>query len=287
MTLVVDGLNNTYRYDRRQKRVLTLDFSRPGDEFYPDRESLTYQGKDWEWLWMWYEDLTVGPLEPHVFETPSGMREAPKVLWAFLATLTNSTGERQKIELREFNVVVRLVRENILGVSDIEVEFVDDGSSTIHKARVMENMAQPFQGSRFFSGELAPDEPKVFPVIFDLDDIDWEKVYEQVERGLTGDIAIGYGEAPLKPGMESYRPTRDKLRRVKVFKLSDEQKEQVRREVMAAVPEALDAEKERKILSADVSAVAGIATGTYRIMRSYFRKGVIEAEWIQKWEEGL
>jgi hypothetical protein len=163
----------------------------------------------------------------------------------------------------------------------------------VHKTEVMEEMAQEFQGDRFFTGTLAPDEPKVFPVIFDLDDVNWEKVYEQVERGLIWDdesgrgISIGYGEDPLKPGLESFIPDPEKLKKVRVIKLTGEQKAQVREEVMAALPAALDDERERRALTANVSAVAGIGSGAFRIVRSYFQRGVIEAEWIHKWEEGF
>jgi hypothetical protein len=293
LTLVVEGLNNTYRFDRRQKRVLTIEFEHKGDEFYPHVEPTKYQGKDWTWMWMWYEDVHVAPPERFPIETASGLREKPKVLWAFQATLRNSTGEPQKIAVREFNTVVRLIKVPILGVKDVEVEIVDDGKSTVHKKKVMEEMAQEFQGDRFFKGTLAPEEPKVFPVIFDLDDVNWEKVYEQVERGLIWDdetgrgISIGYGEDPLKPGLESFIPDPEKLKKVRVIKLTDEQKAQVREEVTAALPATLQEERDDKRLMADVSAVAGIASGTFRIVRSYFQRGAIETEWIHKWEEGF
>jgi hypothetical protein len=281
LMLVIDGLNNTYRFDRRQKRVLTVKFSRPGDEYYPTHEPLEYKGKEWKWLWMWYQELEVAPLEPFTFETPSGVRDEPKALWAYQVTLTNHTAQPQQVRIREFNTVVKA---RALGV-DVEVELVDDGRSTIHKARVMEEMAQEFSGDRFALGTLDPEQAKVFLVIFDKDDIGWEKIYEQVETGLTGDISLGYGEEPLKPGLRSFLVEPEKLAKCKQVVLTDAQKAQIKEEVTSTIDDAIAAEQDRRALTAHVTAEAGLASGTYRIVRSYFRKGVIDPEWVKKFEE--
>ena len=126
-------------------------------------------------------------------------------------TLTNSTGEQQYIKVRSVNTVVKV---KAMGV-EVEASLLDDGKSTIHKARVMEEMAQQFTGDRFYAGDLDAEQTKVFPVIFDVEDVDWESVYAQVEAKLTGDISIGYGVEPLKPGVESFMPDSDKLAKVK------------------------------------------------------------------------
>jgi Spy/CpxP family protein refolding chaperone len=281
LTLVIDGLNNTYRFDRKQKRVLAIDFEHKGDEFYAQKQSFKFMKKEWRWMWMWYEEMQVSAPERFEFETPSGLRDKPKVHWAYQVTLTNSTGEKQYLKVRQWNTTVKV---RAMGV-EIEVALLDDGKSTIHKARVMEEMAQQFTGDRFFAGTLDAEQTKVFPVIFDVEDVDWDSVYEQVEAKLTGDISIGYGVEPLKPGVESFMPDRDKLGKVKQFKLDDEQKKQIRDEVTEAIGPALQREQERRMISADVSAESGIASGTYRIVRSYFRKGVIESNWIHQWSE--
>jgi len=282
MTLVVDGLNNTYRFDRRQKRVLVAEFERPGDEFYPNQRSAQYRGKEWRWMWMWYEELEVAPPPPEFkIPRPASESQDPKTLWAYQVALTNHSGEPQTIKIRQFDTIVRV---RALGV-EIEVPFVDDGKSTIYKAKVMEEMGQPFSGDRFFSGTIEPDQTKFFPVIFDLEDIAWDRVFEQVERGLTGDISIGYGTEPLKPGLQSFMPDPARLAKVKRFELGDEQKAQVRQEVTAAIADALSKERDRKVITADVSAECGIGSGTFRIVRSYFQKGVIESSWIHEWQE--
>jgi len=281
LTLIVDGLNNTYRFDRRQKRVLAIEFDHSGDEFYQQQQSFNFTKKEWRWMWMWYEETQVSAPERFEFETPSGLRNEPKVHWAYQVTLTNSTGEKQYIKVRQVDTVVRV---RAMGV-EVEASLLDDGKSTIHKARVMEEMAQQFTGDRFYAGNLDPEQTKVFPVIFDVEDVDWDDIYRQVEAKLTGDISIGYGVEPLKPGVESFMPDRDKLAKVKQFVLSDEQKQQIREEVTAAVGPALEREQERRMLTADVSAESGIASGTYRVVRSYFRRGVIESNWIHQWSD--
>lgn len=281
LALIVEGLNNTYRFDRRQKRVLAIRFTRRGDEFYPTHEPLKYVGKEWVWIWMWYEDLEVAPIEPFTFETPSGVREEPKALWAYQVTLTNHTDRPQDVRIREFNTVVRMRALEV----DVEVELVDNGRSTIHKAWVMEQMAQEFSGDRFDIGTLDPEQAKVFLVIFDKDDINWDSIYTQVEAGLTGDISIGYGVEPLKPGLQSFLVDPTKLARVRPVVLTDEKKAQIRQEINSAVEDAIAAEQQRRTLKANVTAAAGLASGTYRIVRSFFRKGTIDSHWIKRWEE--
>lgn len=283
LTLVVDGLSNAYRFSRKMKRVLKAEFARPGDEFYPDKETIEFLGKDWAWLWMWYEEISTGPVEAFEVESPSGAEAAPRRLWACQLTISNHSGEPQKIAIQKIGAVVRMV---VLGVEDVEVKLADDGKSTIYKGQVMRKMAQPVQGQRFFSGGLDPDQSKVFLAIFDPQDVDWEAVHRQVEAGLTGDISIGYGREPLKPGIESFVPDLEKLRSVKRVTLTEDQKAQVREEVGAQVRKAMEREQAGKRLTANVTAASGLATGTYRIIRSYFRDGVIEPGWIHKWEAG-
>lgn len=282
MTLVVEGLNNTYRFDRRQKKVLAIEFERPGDEFYPNQRSFQYRGKEWRWMWMWYEELEVAPPPPEFnIPRPASEGQDTKTLFAFQVSLTNHSGEPQQIRIRRFDVLLKL---RALGV-EVEVPLVDDGKSTIYKAKVMEEMGLPFSGDRFFSGTIEPDSTKFFPVIVDLEDVDWARVYEQVEQTLTGNIALGYGEEPLKPGLESFVPEPSRLAKVKPFTLTDEQKAQVRQEVASAIGGALARDREKKIIVADVSAECGIASGTFRIIRSYFQPGVIEESWIHQWQE--
>ena len=290
MTLVIEGLNNTYRFDRRQKRVLAVEFEHAGDEFYPFRESVEFRGKDWKWLWMWYEEMQIAPPERYEFSTPTEARQ--KALWAYQVTLTNHSRERQPLEIREFNTVVET---RAMGVN-VEVEFVDDGESTIHKAQVMEKMAQPFTGDRFFKGALEPDDVKVFPVIFDEEDIAWEKVYEQVQAGLLWDtdaqkgrVSIGYYDEPLEPGIGSFIPYEGRLKRVldrmQEVQLTPDKMERIRKEVVAGLAEAFANERRGFRLTANVTAISGVASGTFRIQRSYRKPGVIEPGWLHKWDE--
>jgi len=289
MTVVVEGLNNTYRFDRRQKRVLAVEFEHAGDEFYPFRESVQFVGKDWKWLWMWYEELQVSA--PEKFEFTSPTEERQKKLWAYQVTLTNNSREPQKLEIREFNTVVEM---RVMGVR-VEVEFADNGESTIHKAKVMEEMAQPFKGDRFFNGTLEPDEIKVFPVIFDEHDIAWDKVYAQVRSGLMWDdeaqrgLSIGYGEEPLEPGLASFIPYEERMQRVldlmKSVRITPEKQEAIRNEVLQGLEEAFEVDRRAMRLTANVTAIAGVGSGTFRIRRSFRRPGVIEPDWLHKWED--
>jgi hypothetical protein len=204
-------------------------------------------------------------------------------------TLGNRSGEPQQIAIRSIDTVVRVPAPSIAdrpGAPKVEVVFRDDGASTIHKARVMEDMAWEFSAQRFFRGTVEPAQVKLMAVIFDEDDVDWDGVYEQVERIMTGDISIGYGREPLEPGLQSFLPTPEKLKGVQLRRLTDDEKALVREEVLSAIPSALAAQRDPKIVTANVSAECGIASGEFRVVRSYFEKGIIESGWLHQWTEG-
>ena len=59
LRIIVHGLSNAHRYDEKQRRVLLLSFTRNDDEFHVQRSQLVYRGKEWEYLWMWDQDISV------------------------------------------------------------------------------------------------------------------------------------------------------------------------------------------------------------------------------------
>ena len=74
----------------------------------------------------------------------------------------------------------------------------------------------------------------------------------------------------LKPGIE---------------KIEYGEKAEVRKQIAAKLPEALGKAKAKKEVVAFFKAHAGLASGKYRIKRSYRQRGVIQDEWLSAWEE--
>ena len=298
MKIVVDGLDNDMKYAKNLRRALVLHFARRGDEFYPQRESLAFKGKDFEYVWNWYQGITIQKPSKMTIETPTKKRE--KDMWYYKYELANRTGKPQDISLRRFDSVVtvkvnlavnrkvsRLDAESGRTIEkavdrefngDVEVNLVDDGKSTIHRAQVMREIGAEFRADRFFKGTLKPGKTVEGLVVFDQTDVDFGPIYTYIESRLN---AQGFEST-----LEDPQTIEDFFVKVRppLIKLTEEEKNSIRDQVIAAVPDALDDLRGDKRIIADVTARAGIASGTFRIRRTYFQRGKIEEFWINKWE---
>ena len=64
LKIVVNGLTNSHRYEKKLRRVLVIEFTRGDDEFDVYRTPLVYKGKEWQLLWMRDQDVNV-PADAH------------------------------------------------------------------------------------------------------------------------------------------------------------------------------------------------------------------------------
>jgi len=299
MKVVVDGLDNDMRYHENLRRALVLDYGHVGDEFYPQRESLEFRGKSFEYIWNWYQGITIGKPSRIQIETPSKKRQ--KNLWYYKYTLANRTRKPQALELTRFDTVVKVsvnlsVSRKAGGLDpesgkaverpfskefdgEVEAAIVDEGMSTIHKAQVMREIGAEFKVDRFFKGELAPGKSFEGLVIFDEAEVDWEPIYEHIENRMNAKGFVSTLENPEK--IEDFYV---KIRSP-VVRLTDEEKAKIRTQILGAIPDALSERHGKKRIVGDVTGKSGIGSGRFRIRRSFFQRGTIEDYWLNKWEQ--
>jgi len=366
LKIIIHGLNNAHRYDRKQRRVLVLTFSRKDDEFHVERSLIRYVSKEWEYLWMWDQDISIPvPADPSVHQikdkviaTPSG---AQRLMLAFPYLIENSSQNDQTLTVKQIRMELRGPKtgdkyagfEVEVGGTKVtinEVPIVDDGRSTIYKAQFLREIGmavQPRDTDRFAPDAAKSRQPgygRVYEIkagakldnqaaVFDAgSDVDWKYVREQVEDMLTlsidkkalneQNVKAKLGDKKLPAGMELplYAPRRvltddtltlidgrgfsgdvtfqDETRVVLVtregaqleFKKSDVKSvedgefSKVKAQILAKLPAAVETAKTEKKVVASFACDCGLASGTYRIMRSYHKPGVIQEEWINAWQ---
>ena len=214
LQIVVHGLSNAHRYELKQERVLVMNFSRNDDEFHVDRTPLKYLGKEWKYIWSWDQDIIVPiPADPKdaqikdkTLTTPSG---AQRLVWGFPYSFGNSTGSAQDVKLKEIRYLLNGADGKGVSIEVdgkkalVEIPVVDDGRSSIYKAQYLRetSLAQPANDTNRFVPDPDPTKvkepdgailkidannakPLARVAVFDVNDIDWVNVYQQVEAQL-------------------------------------------------------------------------------------------------------
>jgi hypothetical protein len=191
----------------------------------------------------------------------------------------------------------------------VEAKIVDDGNSTIYKAQLLKALGKESPRDRWES--KAPQENLQTRVerrsyvvesnkaldemmaVFDSADVDWNDIRLQIESELSTKIdkkaaakdtweKVAQRIAPDNKDLAQKNPgiLYDPRRR-----LTDEEFTQVKEQVEKALPAAVEAAKAKKTVVAYFDCVSGLATGQYRISRSYRLPGVVQDEWLKAWEE--
>jgi hypothetical protein len=364
LKIVVHGLTNAHRYDRKLRRVLVLDFQREDDEYNVERTLLDYRGKEWQYLWMWDQEMSIpipaDPKDPQIKDkeitTPAGAR---RLIWSFPYVIQNSTDADQTLRIREVRFLLPVpdkgqplpgVPVNVGGEKAyVEAPIVDDGRSSIYKAQYLRemNLADPARDANRFAPNLEKArEPGglVYSVergkkiegrgVFDAADVDWTAVRQQVEGQLSLALdkktlaARGWEELKSKaPGLAKGAPIpmldprrrltddlvtlkdgrqfsgqlirsdeqaveiltealgRMEFPRAEVAKAEKGEMSQVKEQVLAAIPPALEAARKKKQVVAVLDCESGLSTGAYRVSRYYRQTGEIKEEWLKAWEE--
>ncbi len=242
--VVVEGLGNAYDYDQKLERVLAVYYSRPGDEFARQEDPILFQGKKWVHRWMWYSEIECDEVRQFRIEGPTG--ERTHAYWSYDYSVCNSTRVPLMLNMRSFNTVVTV---EIMD-HKFDVEFVDDGSSTIGKAEVLRRKGKRFAANRLYRGRIDPGDTRRGTVIFDDQDIDFDKLFGDIEDRLTPSFARHYGE---DGELASLTIEKSKLVREK-RKLSPKEKAALREEIFEKVAEALEQEREKERIRARVTA---------------------------------
>jgi len=216
LKIVVNGLTNSHRYEKKLRRVLVIEFTRDDDEFDVYRTPLVYKGKEWRLLWMWDQDVSVPvpadakepQIKDKVLTTPAG---GQRLLWSFPWVLDNTTGSEQSFKINEIRFALPVpekgkatqgIEVDVGGQkANVEVQVVDNGRSSIYKAQFLRETTQADparDANRFAPVPEKANQPggMIFkvdagkklegrPAVFDGADVDWQKVREQVEEQLS------------------------------------------------------------------------------------------------------
>jgi len=313
LKVVVHGLSNSHRYEEKMRRVLILTFNRNDDEFDVHRSLIKYADKRFDFIWAWDQDITV-PLpgeakDPQIkvaqIQTPAG---GSKTVWAFPFQIRNSSRTTQEIAINSIAYAAPMEIDVGGAKVALEVKIIDDGRSSIYKAQHLKALGKDSAKDRFIFKpvaegsmtltqrrtiglEVAKELPETWAV-FDEADVDWDDVRVQVESALTEKLdkkaaAAANWErvvkqvAPNDPDLLKKNPgiLYDPRRR-----LTDEEFAQVKEQVTKGIPAALDAAKGKKIVRAWFNCTAGLASGEYRITRTYRKPGVVEEAWLTEWD---
>jgi hypothetical protein len=330
LKIVVHGLTNSHRYpsadvtkgfgpardisDEKMRRVMVLTFVRPDDEFDIHRSELKYVSKNFEYVWMWDQDVSV-PLptaanDPQIkiqaLQTPAG---ASKQVWGFPFVIKNSTRFNEEIAVNSVSFVCP-VDVTIGGATvKVEVKVVDDGTSTIYKAQALKALGKESPKDRWES--KAPQENLQTRVekrtmqvesnksldemwaVFDPADVDWDDARLQIEEELSTKIdkkaaakdtweKIAQKIAPDNKDLPQKNPgiLYDPRRR-----LNAEEFAQVKDQIEKGIPAAVEKAKANKTVVAYFDCTSGLATGSFRVSRSYRLPGVVQDEWLKAWED--
>lgn len=277
MKVIVEGLSNDYNFTRMLRPVLVLNYERKGDEFYPQFDLTNYKGKYWAQQWMWWSELSVGRPDNARIGGPTG--QANRSVWVFDLTLKNSTGEDQAMDLEEVAMVFDL---EIMDGVGVKVRIPDDGEGSIYKSEAIIQTAREFNPHRFVEGTLEKETRTTMTVAVDLEDINWEDVYQQVWYAVKPSAAAMYAATFI--GAADSQANRA-LEEFMQGGLSEDLKENIREEVTAKLETALEEMMDKCLMRLEVSGKAGIATGTYELLRDFTRRTPLEERLRTTWPE--
>ncbi|MHC4914861.1 MAG: hypothetical protein ACYTGB_05160 [Planctomycetota bacterium] len=213
--VLVDGMSNEYDFARDLRKVMILEFVRPGNVYYPGQVKLAFKrrvggklmdpktgyvpkkdmevhhGFDWVWLWNW--DAAAKTSDPKCTEgVPSPTGKEKFNFWTYQVTIPNRTGKEQVLTVEKVRTFVK-VTLNIAGKDRVvEVPLVDDGKMNVYKALHFENEGLDFAGDRFPSETklgTGGDAAAEFTVCFRENDVDFGAVLRNVHSLLDLDLA--------------------------------------------------------------------------------------------------
>lgn len=284
MKVVVEGLSNDYNFTKMLRPVLVLAYERRGDEFFPQFDLLEYKGKEWQQQWMWWMEMAVSRPAKADITGPAG-DETKRQVWVFDLTLKNSTEAEQTIAIETVRLLLRDVPVRLHEADEpvnVVVRIEDDGESTIYKAAALKETAHDFKARRFISGQVNRDSEVSMTVAVDLEDIDWDDIHEQVwlaRRPSAAALYAGAFTGTLEPS--EGRAVDEFLRRG----ITEEHKRSMREQVLQHLPAAFDAMMQSRLMRLEVTGDAGIATGTFELLRDFTVRTPLDERLRVTWPE--
>jgi hypothetical protein len=280
---LIDGLADEFNFKKDLRKVLVLEFVRPGNIYYPGQAKLAFKrriggqlinpkegylpardddvhrGFDWVWLWNWESACRVAEApKSSELATPTGADK--QKFWFYKLTIPNRTGAEQPMTIERVTTTIRL---ELLGKT-VDVPFVDDGTLNVYKADFFEKEGKPASPRRF------PENVKVgtgdenalsFWVAFRESDFDFDTVCRNLSNAFTLDLVKA-----RNAGGEKADPTAF----AGVAKFDAAKMEQTRKELLEKVPAAL-ADQLAKRVVAQITVKSGLASGSRAMNYSLYQ----------------
>ncbi len=289
--VLVDGLSNEYNFTRDLRKVMILEFVRPGNVYYPGQVKLAFKrrvggklmdpktgyvpkkdmevhhGFDWVWLWNW--DAAAKTSDPKCSEgvdSPTGKEKFN--FWTYKVTIPNRTGAEQVLTVEKVRTFVR-VKLNVAGKErEVEVPLVDDGKMNVYKALHFEKEGLDFSGDRFPSGrKLAAggETAAEFTVCFRENDVDFGAVLRNLHSLLDLDVAKDRNEKskddPDAGRKQAFTGPRQ---------LSLAEVEAVRKQLAEKLHDALKAQLAKNV-SCELTVKSGLSSGVRTVNFSLYK----------------
>lgn len=266
---LIEGLSNELNFAKDLRRVMVLEFVRPGNVYYPGQTRLAFKrrigeklydpkenylpskddsvhhGFDLPMLWNWDAASTVAVM-PKATEVDNPAGGGKQKFWSYEVTIANRTGMEQPLAIQQVSTIVKL---ELLGKT-VEIPMVDDGALNVYKAAFLEAAGKRPASSRFPAGTLADGDKQTFTVVFRESDFDFSQVCSNLADALTLDLARA-----RNAGGGGYEAVAG------VARLDKERMEQARKELLEKLPAALEAQLGKKVV-AQITAKSGLASGT-------------------------
>jgi len=164
LKVYVGGINNLYRTETDEQRMLVFSYARPGHQYETGDQLLTVTDVNWEWVWAWYKALSCSLMEKIEIAGPA--LGTPHALYTYTITVPNRTKRTQKLRIHS---VATKTNVPFLG-KNRTLYFTDSGTSTVFKQLAIKELGKKnvtVPAKRFFEGDIKPGTSATIRVIFE------------------------------------------------------------------------------------------------------------------------
>jgi hypothetical protein len=281
ISILIEGMTNDFDFEKDKRRIMILEFVRPGNIYYPGqvrmkfkrriggklmdpksgylskRDVKCHHGYDWLWLWNW--DSAVKVETPKLSEgvvSPTGKQK--ENFWSYKVLLPNRTGAKQVFSVSKVatmaTVTLTVGKDKLKREITVEVPLVDNGKMDVYKAGYLESVGETELPTNRFPAKLnvhPGEDPVSFQVIFRDTDVDFASVLKQIDNFFA--VELAKGRAKAGKDKQAYFKRARQLSAAEVGSIRDQ--------LAKKVPEALKAQMPKRV-KAEISATSGFASGT-------------------------
>ncbi len=297
--ILVDGLAAAYKFKKDLRKVMILEFVRPGNVYYPGQVKLRFKrwigdklmdpksgyvpkrgddvhhGFDWVWLWNWAAAASISvPKSTTDVASPIGKDKFN--FWSYRVKLPNRTGQEQPLSVDRVATIVK-VKLDVAGKErEIEVPLVDDGKMNVYKAAYFESEGMAVRTDRFPKEakiESGEDRAAEFTVAFRERDVDFGAVLRNLHNSLDLELALKRNkDGGKRKGKGPYEGTRQ---------LSVKEVASVRDQLAKKLPAALKAQLAKNVV-AQITVRSGLASGARTVNYSLYKPAPLPAPPVEE-----